>query len=119
MPASTEPNSGIKYGWSQGESGWGSDMDANLLAIGRVLGQLSIIDRDLTAPPGTPTAGDRYIVGPSATGAWAGQDDAVAVWDGAAWVFYPPAEGWLAYIQDEQVLSAYKVATGWSAGVTI
>ena len=31
--------------------------------------QLSVLDRDLTAPPGSPTDGDRYIVGSGATAA--------------------------------------------------
>lgn len=119
MPAKTEPNSGLKYGWNLGESGWNTDMDDNLFKIGTVL-QLSILDRDLTAPPGSPANGDRYIVASGATGAWAGQDGNVAVWDAAAaaWRFYVPAIGWLAYIEDEQVLSAYK-STGWSAGIAI
>jgi hypothetical protein len=30
--------------------------------------QLSVLDRDLTAPPGSPADGDRYIVGSGATG---------------------------------------------------
>lgn len=45
-----------------------------------------------TAPPGSPTNGDRYIVGASATGEWATHDDALAVYrDG--WQFYAPIEG--------------------------
>jgi hypothetical protein len=36
--------------------------------------QLSVADRDQTAPPGTPIAGDRHIVGPSASADWTGQD---------------------------------------------
>jgi len=45
-----------------------------------------------TAPPGSPTNGDRYIVGASATGEWATHDDALAVHrDG--WQFYAPTAG--------------------------
>lgn len=45
-----------------------------------------------TAPPGSPTNGDRYIVGASATGEWATHDDALAVYrDG--WQFYAPTAG--------------------------
>ncbi|HWT29493.1 MAG TPA: DUF2793 domain-containing protein, partial [Propylenella sp.] len=42
-------------------------------ALGLVdaLVQLSVKDRHLTAPPASPTEGDRYIVAPGATGAWA------------------------------------------------
>lgn len=31
MAASTEPRSGLFYGWSLGENGWNTGMDANLL----------------------------------------------------------------------------------------
>jgi len=62
MPSSTEPRSGLFYGWSLGESGWNVQMDSNLKRIGRFGFHLSIKDRDLTAPPGSPTAGDTYIV---------------------------------------------------------
>ena len=45
-----------------------------------------------TVPPGSPVNGDRYIVGASATGAWATHDDELAIYrDG--WQFYAPPEG--------------------------
>lgn len=118
MPSSSEERSGLNYGWTLGESGWNTEMDANLLLLGRVGFHLSVLDRNLTAPPGSPTAGDAYIVGGSATGDWASQDSNVTVYDGSAWVFYTPRIGYVAYIEDEEVLSAYK-AGGWSAGTAI
>lgn len=39
-------------------------------------------------PPGSPAAGDVYIVGTSPTGAWAGRANAVAVYYGG-WKFLP------------------------------
>ena len=118
MPASTEPRSGLKHSWSLGESGWNTDMNANLLSIGRFAYHLSVKDRNLATPPGSPAAGDTYIVAATGTGAWASKDGQVAVWDGAAWVFGVPRLGWVAYIEDEEKLTAYKAA-GWSAGVAI
>lgn len=118
MAYSTEVRFGLSYGWSLGESGWNTGMDANILKIARVGMQLSVLDRDLTAPPGTPAAGDTYLVGAAATGDWATHDDDVAVWDGVAWVYYTPRIGWVAYIEDEGKISAFK-ATGWSAGLAI
>jgi hypothetical protein len=44
--ASTDPNLGLTYGWTLGESGWNTSMDANLKRLGAVLG-LSVKDRDL------------------------------------------------------------------------
>jgi hypothetical protein len=118
MPASTEPRSGLSYAWPLGESGWNTGMDANLLAIGRFAYHLSVKDRDLATPPGSPAAGDTYIVAASPTGAWVGHATKVAVWDGAAWVFGTPRVGWLCYLEDEQKLSIFK-AGAWSAGVAI
>lgn len=118
MPASTEPRSGMSYGWSLGENNWNTGMDNNLLFLGRFGVHLSILDRDLATPPGSPVAGDTYIVAASPTGAWVGQAGKVAIWSGSTWVFGTPRVGWVAYIEDEQVLSAYKLA-GWSAGIAI
>ena len=36
------------------------------------LAQLAVLDRDLSTPPASPTAGARYIVAASPTGAWSG-----------------------------------------------
>lgn len=45
-----------------------------------------------TAPPGSPVNGHCYIIGASATGAWAGKDKYLTVYrDG--WQFYAPKEG--------------------------
>lgn len=117
MPASTETRSGLKYGWALGESGWNVEMDANLLRLGRFGFHLSVKDRDLTTPPGSPATGDSYIVGAAATGAWASKDGQVAVWDGSAWAFAVPRAGWMAYVEDEEVVSVYKAS--WSPGQSI
>lgn len=118
MPAQTETRSGLFWGWNYGENGWNAGMDANLLSIGRFAYHLSVKDRDLATPPGSPAAGDTYIVAESPTGAWAGQAGKVAIWSGSAWVFGTPRIGWVAYIEDEEKLSAYKAA-GWSVGIAI
>lgn len=118
MASSTEVRSGIKYGWALSESGWNAEMDANLLSIGRFAFHLSIKDRDLATPPATPAAGDTYIVAATPTGAWVGHAGHVAIWNGTAWVFGTPRLGWVAYIEDEEKLTAYKAA-GWSAGIAI
>jgi hypothetical protein len=118
VPSSTEPRSGLKYGWTLGESGWNAEMDANLLCIGRVGFHLSVKDRDLAIPPGSPATGDTYIIAASPTGAWAGHAAEVTLWTGAAWVFYSPRTGWLAYVEDEQKLTIFR-AGAWSAGIAI
>lgn len=118
MAALTDPRFGLSYGWTLGESGWNTGMDANLLKIARAGVHLSVKDRDLATPPGSPAAGDTYIVAASATGAWATKEKNVAVWDGAAWQFYAPSTGWVAFVEDEAKLSAY-YSSAWSAGIAI
>jgi hypothetical protein len=77
------------------------------LRILDTLVQLAVDDRDLTAPPGTPSEGARYIVKTGATGAWAGRDDEIAAWQDGAWQFNAPRAGWLAYVIDEGALLAW------------
>ena len=74
--------------------------------------QLSVLDRDLTAPPGSPADGDRYIVGSGATGDWAGWDLNVALWTDGAWMRLPSRTGWRAWVEDEGLLLVYDGA-GW------
>lgn len=63
--------------------------------------QLSVLDRDLTAPPASPADGDRYIVASAATGLWAGWDLNVTTWVDGVWMRLVPRPGWLAWIADE------------------
>lgn len=76
--------------------------------------QMSVLDRDLAAPPSSPEQGDRYIVGPSPSGPWAGQALSIAAWQDGAWAFYMPREGWLTWVADENVLLVFD-GSGWSA----
>ena len=118
MTASTEPRSGLFYGWALGENNWKDGMDSNLLHIGRFGFHLSVKDRDLTTPPASPVDGDRYIIPAAATGVWAGKTNQIAARIADVWEYHTPKIGWLCYIEDEAKLSAYK-ATGWSAGIAI
>ncbi|SMH42589.1 DUF2793 domain-containing protein [Mesorhizobium australicum] len=75
--------------------------------------QLSVRDRDLTAPPGAPSDGDRYIVAGAPTGAWAGQAGKIAAWQDGAWQFFLPREGWVGWVDDEDVL-VYWTGAAWA-----
>ncbi len=77
----------------------------------------SVLDRDLTAPPGTCDDGAAYLVGGSATGAWATHDGEMAIAKGTdavnGWIFLPVAtEGKLLYIEDEAILIQY-ISAAW------
>lgn len=67
-----------------------------------------------SAPPGSPSEGDRYIVAPTGTGAWEGHDNAIAWYYGAAWTFYSPASGWEVYDRGANVWRYY-TGSAWSA----
>jgi hypothetical protein len=54
-----------------------------------------------TTPPISPSAGDKYIVGAEATGAWAGKDDKVAIYADAAWTFVDPTSGMVILNSDD------------------
>ena len=69
--------------------------------------QLSVLDRDQTAPPVSPIDGDRYIVASGATGFWAGWDLNVATWIDGVWMRLVPRPGWLAWIADETVAAVW------------
>ena len=85
--------------------------------------QLSVLDRDLATPPGSPANGDRYIIAASPTGAWSGQAGKIAAFQDGAWAFFTPKEGWIVWVADEGSLvardgSAWVAAGGGSSGLT-
>jgi hypothetical protein len=74
--------------------------------------QLAVLDRDLTAPPGSPGEGQRWIAKATATGAWTSHADHIAAWQDGEWVFAIPRVGWFAYVVDEGTLIAWS-GTAW------
>lgn len=71
------------------------------LSLLDALVQLAALDRDLTAPPSSPSNGQRYIIAASPSGAWSGHAGHVAAWQDGAWLFTTPRTGFLAYVVDE------------------
>lgn len=71
-------------------------------------------DRDVNTPPGSPSAGDMYILGASPTGAWAGKAAHLAYFDGV-WRFITPNEGATVWVKDEDVHYTYD-GSDWVAG---
>lgn len=81
-----------------------------------VFAQLRVVDKDLTAPPGTPADGDCYIVADGATGAWLANDRNIASWQLTAWVFFAPKSGYRAWVIDEADFYVFTDAgspSGW------
>ena len=82
--------------------------------------QLSVLDRDLAAPPPAPMDGQRYIVAAAASGAWAGWTGNIAYWIGGGWLRLQQRVGWLVWVADEAILlvwtgSSWATATGGGA----
>jgi hypothetical protein len=75
-----------------------------------------VADDDLTAPPGSCSDGASYIIAATATGAWAGKEKQIATALGTnasgGWSYHVPAEGFTAYIQDENTRKLYD-GTNW------
>ena len=82
------PNTGIPY-VPEGTQDPAAGLNLALNTIDALL-QTTVIDMDLTAPPGSPNDGDLHIVAASATGAWDGQDNNLAryVAEGDFWQFF-------------------------------
>ena len=76
--------------------------------------QLMVLDKDLSAPPGSPADGARYIVAASPTGAWVGHAGHIAAYQDGAWAFHVPREGWLAWAADEDTLYVW-TGSAWAA----
>ena len=80
-----------------------------------------VADNDLTAPPGSCADGASYIIAATATGAWAGKEKQIATALGTnasgGWTYHAPAEGFTAYIQDEDARHLYD-GSAWVADTT-
>jgi len=76
--------------------------------------QMSVISRTLTAPPGSPSDGDRYIVAAGATGAWAGWDWNIAYYVDGGWTRLVPNPGWTAWVDTEALLFTWD-GSAWTA----
>ena len=56
-----------------------------------------VIECELATPPTAPLEGQAWIVGPNATGAWAGQENKIADWHVGTWIFVARTDGMWVY----------------------
>ncbi len=77
------------------------------LRILDVVTQLSVVADDQTSPPGSPAEGTRYIPDAGGTGAWAGHDGEIALFENGSWRFFVPRTGWRAYVINRDVLVVF------------
>ena len=75
--------------------------------------QLVVIASDQATPPQTPQTGDRYIVAPSGSGAWAGHEGDIAVYTGTNWIFITPLPGWSAQVLNPKGTALFDETQGF------
>lgn len=73
---------------------------------------LTVVNQTTDAPPGSPSDGDAYVIGPTPSGAWTGHTRKITIYQSSAWVFYTPYEGATVYDADTQVQIKYD-GTQW------
>jgi len=77
---------------------------------------LTVRARSVQSPPETPENGERYIVPSDGVGLWAGQDLNIAAFQDGQWIFYPPREGFLAWVSSEAVVLVWDGSAWIEAG---
>ncbi len=65
--------------------------------------------------PASPVAGQCWIVGNAATGAWSGKDGSIACWTQGGWRFSPPFESMQVWSLADN-LSAMRAGGAWDVG---
>lgn len=66
-----------------------------------------VIEDSLATPPASPSEGNAYWILKDPTGAWAGHDDTLAVWQDGIWTFLRPKAGWLAFFRSSSRVLSY------------
>lgn len=78
----------------------------------------SVLDKDLTAQPVSPSDGDRYLIPTAATGTdWAGKDGKIGIYKGTRWHFAVVPIGRFLYVEDETAFYHRNTSGVWTAGV--
>lgn len=70
---------------------------------------------DIGVPPASPVAGQCWIVGAGGSGAWAGQDGAIAGWTPGGWRFVTPRAGLAVAVADRGHAMIHD-GSGWRDG---
>lgn len=77
----------------------------------------TVKDKDLTAPPASPSVGDVYLLPASGTtGAWSGRGKSLAYFD-QIWRFIAPVQGMRVWVRDEVTYYLYN-GTAWEISTT-
>ncbi|MEF3367401.1 DUF2793 domain-containing protein, partial [Methylocystis sp. 9N] len=89
------------------------------LALIDALAHLSVAERNVLAPPGAPTEGERLLIGAGATGAFMGKSGEIATFLAGGWTFLSPQAGWRAFVEAESLLLFYDGAQWRDLGLSL
>jgi len=73
---------------------------------------LTVEDRNRSAPPANPAEGAAYLVAAGASGLWAGWSGDIALWADGAWLRLPARPGWRLWVLAEDIMLV-RLAAGW------
>lgn len=90
-------------------------LDAAVAAIPQITEWQDSVATITNTPPGSPVLGDRVLVGTSGTGAFSGQNNKIAEYDGAAWQFTTPTTGTFLSVDDVANAIYYYGGSSWDA----
>lgn len=77
--------------------------------------QKSVLSATILDPtPLTPSTEDRYLINGTGAGAWVGQDNNIAEWDGSTWIFTTPTTGMFVASDAEPTLLYCFGGASWS-----
>ena len=68
-------------------------VDSQIASLGGAVSWQNPVASILSIPPVTPTLGDRYLIGASPSGLWAGKADNIAEYKVSGWTFKTPVIG--------------------------
>ena len=92
MPEKYAPRFGLSYGWDYGEDGWDVGYNATAKILDMVV-NAAVISATTTAAPGSPAAGDCYVVPAGGTGAFSGHDHKLGMYVEGTWEFVSMPDG--------------------------
>lgn len=113
MPRESTSRLDFGYGWLRGEDWWGDPMSDNMVMLDALL-HPNVISMTFSAPPAVTEVGDQYIVGPGASGLWAGKDGSLATRYDDRWRFVSPFKGMRIFISELDAFYWYNGST-WMA----
>src|SRR4051812_30944100 len=105
MSITTTPKLGAQFLPDSGASAW-LYYNKNIAMMDVVVGSL-IINRTTATPPGSPAAGDAYLVAASPTGVWTGKANNLAFYYNGSWSFVVPFAGLQLFVQAEYCAILY------------